>query len=175
MQGLRYKDRDCGMLYCGNSQKNLLEPHLVGVCRGNRAIWSRLGGNGGGGEDVLDMIGGLDDVMVDEKLCPEKKFEGLGLGGNWGGVALCDGNMTMALIGSDFAGEGVAKGVVGGILEGENWNTGDVSGELLSDWLVLLRLGWSIRGSGFGWFFPVFLIPGDLRFRPFHFALFSCK
>ena len=53
------------------------------------------------------------------------------------------GNMTAALTGSSFAGDGVANGVEGR-LDGENWKTGDVRGELLS------RFGGRIRGRGFG-------------------------
>jgi hypothetical protein len=41
----------------------------------------------------------------------------------------CIGKTTIALTGSGLAGEGVAKGV-DGKLDGENWKTGDVNGEL---------------------------------------------
>ena len=58
-------------------------------------------------------------------------------------VITCMGNMTTVLTGSSFAGDGLANGV-DGRLDGENWKTGDVSGELLS------RLDGRIRGSGLG-------------------------
>lgn len=56
------------------------------------------------------------------------------------------GSMTIVFTGSGLAGDGVANGV-DGRLEGENWKTGEVRGELLSVWF---RFDCRILGSGFG-------------------------
>jgi hypothetical protein len=63
---------------------------------------------------------------------------------------------------------------VEGPTSGDDLKTGDVTGDPFS---CDVRLGCRMRGSGFGWFLPgrfFGLMPGERRFRPFHFGFDSC-